>query len=290
MQDSPFELNHPSAYERWRDTKLTETPAPPADPVVVRDLCHPSPAEQAALRDRCRRGNWALYVTQGESASSKHCLREFGAQFGLIQLDHNRGTDDDAVTSLTVQTGDYHRIYIPYTNRAIAWHTDGYYNSPDRQIRALLLHSVQPAASGGENDLLDHEILYLLLRDQNPEHIRALMHPEAMTIPPNQSNGETLRGAETGPVFSVGCDGRLHMRYTRRQRNILWRDDVTMRAAVAALEAILDSPTPWHFRGRLEAGWGLLANNVLHTRHGFQDGGVPRLLYRARYLERIAGT
>jgi len=36
---------------------------------------------------------------------------------------------------------------------------------------------------------------------------------------------------------------------------------------------------------------GLLCNNVLHDRAGFSDdAGHPRLLYRARYYDRIAGS
>ncbi len=40
----------------------------------------------------------------------------------------------------------------------------------------------------------------------------------------------------------------------------------------------------------LEPGMGLLCNNVLHDRAAFTDDPThpPRLLYRARYLDRIA--
>jgi hypothetical protein len=51
----------------------------------------------------------------------------------------------------------------------------------------------------------------------------------------------------------------------------------------------LTTPSPWHFKGKLEAGQGLLCNNVLHTRSGFNDGEQSRLLYRARYFDRIGG-
>jgi len=41
----------------------------------------------------------------------------------------------------------------------------------------------------------------------------------------------------------------------------------------------------------MQAGEGLLSNNVLHTRTGFENGDcATRLLYRVRYRERIAGT
>ncbi|MFA6314256.1 MAG: taurine catabolism dioxygenase TauD, partial [Sterolibacterium sp.] len=72
--------------------------------------------------------------------------------------------------------------------------------------------------------------------------------------------------------------------------SILWKNDDTTRAAVAALEDILARGTPWTLRGRLEAGMGLICNNVLHDRSAFRDeANRQRLLYRARYYERVSG-
>jgi hypothetical protein len=290
-QLNPFLLDSPTAYTRWRDGKLAGYPSSLEDLIVeILDPRRLSTAEHGAILDRCRRSNMAIYVsTTGEDAD-KDIIRRLGEQFGLTRLDHNRGADEDAVTSLKVQSDALHAGYIPYTDRPIAWHTDGYYNDLDRQIHGLVLHCVHPAASGGENALLDHEIAYILLRDRDPEHIRALMHPEAMTIPANVVDGKELRPEQTGPVFSVRPDGRLHMRYTDRKRNILWRDDPGTTAAVAALKEILHSELAYGFQGRLEAGWGLICNNVLHTRTKFEDGERSRLLYRARYYDRIRDT
>jgi hypothetical protein len=232
----------------------------------------------------------AIYVSTIGGDSDKDIVRLLGEQFGLRRLDHNPGADEDAITSLKVQPDALHRGYIPYTDRPIAWHTDGYYNTSERQIHGMLLHCVQPAAEGGENRLLDHEIVYILLRDRNPDYVRALMHPEVMTIPANLVDGQELRPEQTGPVFSVRPDGRLHMRYTDRKRNIRWRDMPLTREAVAAVKEVLHEESPWHFRGKLQSGWGLICNNVLHTRTGFRDGDRPRLLYRARYYDRIAET
>jgi len=90
------------------------------------------------------------------------------------------GADDDGITALKVQKSQWRKRYIPYTNHAIHWHTDGYYNPIYQQIMALNLHCVRPAMEGGENALMDHEIAYLQLRDESPEYIEALMHPDAM--------------------------------------------------------------------------------------------------------------
>ncbi len=291
MPDSPFDLASDTAYLRWRERKLAEAPIRLEDLVVeIDDPRRLTAAEHGAILERCRRANMAIYVGNTGTDPDKAIPTAMGAAFGLHRLDHNRGADDDAVTSLTVQTDALHREYIPYSNRPIAWHTDGYYNAPEQRIDALLLHCVHPAEQGGANDLLDHEIAYILVRDQSPDYIRALMHPECMTIPAVEFDGEQVRPDRTGPVFAVRADGRLHMRYTNRARNIVWRDDPTTTEAVAYLKRCLELDTPWHLSGRLQAGWGLVSNNVLHTRTGFDDGAVPRLLYRARYYDRIEGT
>jgi hypothetical protein len=136
---------------------------------------------------------------------------------------------------------------------------------------------------------MDHEMAYLLLRNENPQHIRALMQPDAMTIPERVDENDGVRPAQSGPVFSLDAHGNLHMRYTARTRSIAWKQDAATQAAVAALERLLASDTPHIFKGRLEPGMGLLCNNVLHDRAAFQDDPThpPRLLYRARYLDRI---
>jgi hypothetical protein len=287
----PFDLDDDASYQRWREDKLANAPSRIEDLMVeIRDPRALTDAEHAALMDRCRRANMAIYVGQTGDDPDKGIPIQLGASFGLHRLDHNRGADADAVTSLTVQSDAAHRDFIPYSNRPIAWHTDGYYNPPARQIHGLILHCVQPAESGGANALLDHEIVYILLRDRSPEAVAALMQPDCMTIPAHRVDGVELRPEQGGPVFAVRPDGRLHMRYTARGRNVIWRDDARTEAAVAALTAILLTPSPWHVEGRLEAGWGLLSNNVLHTRSGFTDGVKPRLLYRARYYDRIQGT
>ncbi len=288
---SPFDLDQTDAYERWRAEKLDRHPANLEDLIVeIEDPRRLTEVEHAAILDRCRRANMAIYAGDTGRDPDKDIVRALGERLGLVRLDHNTGADEDAITSLKVQSDALHRGYIPYSNRPIAWHTDGYYNTPEHQIHGLLLHCVEPAMEGGENELLDHEIAYILLRDQNPEYVRALMRPDAMTIPANLTDGEERRPEQSGPVFSIRPDGRLHMRYTDRRRNIVWRDDQLTLEAVIFLRDILYRETRWHFRGKLQPGWGLVSNNVLHTRTGFEDGERPRLLYRARYYDRIAGT
>ena len=293
--ESPFRLECAEAYTRWRDAKLRGYPANvQALRVEIEDPRDLRPTEQQAIAQCCRKTNMAIYASRLGSLADKAIPRRLGEQFGITHFDSNLLADEDAITSLQVVPGKSDRGYIPYSNRRLLWHTDGYYNPPERRVRAFVLHCVSPAASGGENALLDPEIAYQLLRDENPEHIRALMAPDALTIPANTEEGGESRPAQTGPVFSIDpATGSLHMRYTARTRSIEWKADAATQNAVQALERLLAVESPYIFRYRLAAGEGLLCNNVLHNRTEFTDAvdkGITRLIYRARYHDRIRGT
>jgi alpha-ketoglutarate-dependent taurine dioxygenase len=290
--DSPFLLENEAAYQAWRSAKLDGYPRTVEGLLVdIADPANLTEAEYQALLQRLRQTNMVIYRSRRGSDPDKAPLVALASRFGLRHLDSNLLADDDGLTSITVNPEGDHPRYIPYTDRPINWHCDGYYNTGARQIRGMLLHCVQNAAEGGENQLLDHEMVYLQLRDENPDYIRALMADDVMTIPPGRDGEGEERGASVGPVFSVQPDGSLHMRYTARKRNIVWKSDAATAAALAALERLL-ADNPYIIRATLRPGMGLLCNNVLHTRDGFRDNPEqpPRLLYRARYFERIRGT
>jgi alpha-ketoglutarate-dependent taurine dioxygenase len=284
---SPFLLEQPAVYAAWRERKLAAAPTTLAELLVdVDDPRSLSGAERSAILARVQRANMAIYASNSAGEADPEIARRVGAQLGLLSLDKHYLADDEGISALTVAAGNTHAEFIPYTDRAIKWHTDGYYNPPERSVRGMLLHCVRPAASGGDNQLLDHEIAYILLRDRDPEFVRALSAPDAMTIPARLETDGEARPAQSGPVFSVDEHGHLHMRYTARRISILWKEEAA--AAVAALEEILSIGTAWTLRGRLEAGMGLICNNVLHDRSAFQDDETRRrLLYRARYYERV---
>lgn len=285
---SPFDLNNADGYLRWREQKLATAPASLNELIVeVRDPRALTASEHAALTERIGRCNMAIYAGTIHDEDTE-IPRLLGRQFGLHRLDANWLAGEDGVSSIRVINDGTRQHYIPYTDKPIKWHTDGYYNPPERQILAMALHFVRPAASGGDTRLMDHEMAYLLLRDESPEHIRALMQPDAMTIPLREDEYDGVRAAQSGPVFSLDRDGNLHMRYTARTRSIEWKQDAATQEAVAALTRLLASDTPHIFGGRIESGMGLLCNNVLHERSAFSDDPAhPRLIYRARYLDRI---
>ncbi len=291
----PFDLADNADYQCWREAKLDNYSAVATAPVVrINDASSLDSPEYEEIMARCRKTNMAIYQVAGGSKTDKQAIRAFGQQFGLQTLDMNLRADEDSITSLRVVEAGEGTHYIPYTNRPLNWHTDGYYNRPDEQVRGIVMHCVSTSASGGDNLFLDPEIAYLLLRDENPDFIAALMQPDAMTIPANIENNVEIRLAQTGPVFSVAREsGALHMRYTARSRSIAWKDDRNTRLAVGFLSELLASDSLYIIRHRLQAGQGIICNNVLHKREAFADdaaAGQQRLLYRARYHERISGT
>jgi len=291
-----FDLDNPAVYARWRESKLDGYPVRPDQLLVeIADPRALSPAEHEELVRICAKTNSVIYASSADGAGDKGKALALGRQLGLEHLDGNLCADEDSISALQVMPGgSRHEGYIPYTDRPINWHTDGYYNEPGARIRGMLLHCACDAASGGENALLDHEIAYILMRDENPDYVAALMRPDVMTIPPNVENGVELRAAQTGPVFMVEPDtGNLYMRYTARKRNIEWKQDPMTQAAVAFMERLFEAGSPYIFHHRLEPGQGIISNNALHNRTGFRDdaaAGKQRLIYRGRYYDRVRGT
>ncbi|RDH83821.1 MAG: taurine catabolism dioxygenase TauD [endosymbiont of Galathealinum brachiosum] len=288
--NNTFDLDNHQAYEDWRYEKLDNYPTQVEQLIVeVNDPLNLTTTERQAIINLYNKTNMVVYVSDSGTNPDKRLALSLADKFGLKNLDNNMGADDDGITSLQVSNIKGRERYIPYSNKEIHWHTDGYYNKLDKQIYALNLHCVRPAKSGGENAIMDHELAYIRLRDQNPDYIKALMASDVMTIPANIKDGKTIRPDRKGPVFSIWGDGNLHMRYTARAHNVIWKDDSITQAAVQALDNLLKSDDPAIFRATLQPGWGLISNNVLHDRSGFEDDKeAPRLLYRLRYFDALS--
>lgn len=295
---SPFSLNKESesVYQQWRNWKISQYPKTASELLVeVKDPFHLTASEHASLQACFIRANMAIYtISNATDFTDKEIVQKLGGEFGLTHLDKNLGADEDSITSIKLIEGGQSKGYIPYSDKKLSWHTDGYYNLPEEQIRGIILHCARPSFEGGENALLDHEMLYIHLRDKNPAYISALMKDDVLTIPANVENGIEIRGAQTGPVYSIDAEtGALHMRYSARKRNIIWLDDEITSAAVDEIDNFLASDSPWIFHYRLESGQGLICNNILHNRTAFKNGETEqqeRLIYRGRYFDRIANT
>jgi alpha-ketoglutarate-dependent taurine dioxygenase len=278
-----------ASYQAWRRVKLENYPQNAEELLVeIGGLTDLNGAEKAAILTNCWRSNMAIYQCRDDSVD-RASVRGFAANFGLLRLDHHLCANSDGVSELSVATRGIRTEYVPYSNRSLSWHTDGYYNDRSHQVRSVVLHCANSAESGGENTLLDPDIAYIRLRDENPAFITALEHPECMTIPANTGAEGEIRPAVTGPVFSRDPgSGAIHMRYSARRKNIQWRDDKVTRAAREFLTEFLADENGPVIRYRLQAGEGLISNNVLHNRTAFDDGpGCRRLLYRARFHDRL---
>jgi len=294
----PFDLEDNLAYGAWRAWKLEGYPRRVTDlRVPVADLAQLTLEEKSALVARCIRSNMVIYATPPDleptsDKAMRHSLTQFASAFGLGVMEKHRSAEDDGIVAIEITNAQSKRGFIPYSNKPLSWHTDGYYNQYETPIRAMVLHCVRPAHEGGINALLDPDIAYIRLRDKDKALVAAMLHPQAMTIPESIEEDGSVRPVSTGPVFLIDAAGRLTMRYTARMRNIIWRNDEDTQSAVTLLNRLLThEEEDLIIKYKMQAGEGLLSNNVLHTRTGFENGDcATRLLYRVRYRERIAGT
>lgn len=263
-------------------------------PVKVESLVDPDAEALEDIQTRCALTNFALYETAREAATvegASAALAQFAARLGFSVAEDHRSMGHARVVALRTSSDEGKKGYIPYTSKPMNWHTDGYYNDRGSAVQGFILHCHQQAPSGGVNQFVDPEIAYMRMRAANPDWVRALMNPQAMTIPENREPDGSLRPASVGPVFFADpATGRLQMRYTARTRSIEWRDDPVTRAAADWLRDWLMSGDPMMRTVRLAPGEGIVSNNVLHNRTGFEDGGDEggRVLLRVRFHERVA--
>lgn len=288
-----FDLESIDAYQQWREKKLAAYPLTlEKHRIDIADIEQPSPTEIAQIQHSCQNINMAFYRFSSAVKNEKPLIYQLGKCVGLKNLDNNLCADADHLTSLRVTRHKGQHDYIPYTDKRLSWHSDGYYNAENKQIYGMLLHCAVPAMQGGESLLMDHEILYILLRDQNPAWIKALMQKDVLTIPANIRKQKLIRPARTNAVFSFLPTGQLHMRYSARLKNIEWQHDADTQAALQFIQTLWQQENSQYIvRYTLQAGEGLICNNVLHRRTAFIDSDIAskkRLLYRGRYYERLA--
>ena len=149
--------------------------SPPVDIVDPTTLNH---QELAKLRERVAVANFAHY--RCAQAVNDTAVLALCHQVGLKNLHQSVVTA--GLTKIEVSPGSKAR-YIPYTNSELNWHTDGYYYPETYPVRAMLLHCVRPALEGGATELINHEIVYALLAQRNPDYVAALSRADVMTIP-----------------------------------------------------------------------------------------------------------
>ena len=282
----------PEAASRWCDARREAYAAGGAVRwIEIGDPFRLRPTERDAVASRCARFNLALYRF-ARDRTDPGALSAFAHAMGLRRRDLTLGADRRGVASVQAARSPRGPEMIPFTSRALNWHTDGYYNAPDRSVRAVVMHCAAAAASGGETTLLDPDLVYVTMYEREPALVEALMHPGAMTIPEHEADGKLIRPARTGPVFRFLDDPpRLLTRYTMRTRSIRWRSASPTARAVAALEETIASLSTNHVQVRFEPGEGVICNNVLHRRSAFVDGaagGSRRRVLRIRSFDPVA--
>ena len=280
------------AISRWCDARREAHAASTAGQwIEIGDPFRLRKAERDAIMSRCARFNLALYCFMRDKGDPD-ALSAFTTAMGLARRDLTLGADHRGIASVRVARNSRGPEMIPFTSRALNWHTDGYYNAPARTVRAVVMHCAAPAQSGGENTLLDPDLVYAALHEQDTALVEALAHPQAMTIPAHEADGAMVRPARSGPVFRfLDEPPRLNMRYTMRTRSIQWRPTPDTTRAVAALESAIASLSAHHLQARFEAGEGVICNNVLHRRSAFVDSeseGSRRTVLRIRSFDPVS--
>ena len=276
-------------YQFWRDEKLAKAVTQIEDCLIeINNPKQLTQAEKKQIVNLCEHNNFALFQTQQLQDYEKD-LVSFNQQFGLDDFDAHLYVENQGLAHITQSEAEHQAEFIPYTNRAIGWHTDGYYNAIENRVRAFSLYCVNPASSGGGNNWIDHQMIYLLLREQNPEVAKALTHAKAMSIPAHIVDGEVRRETSVGPIYFIDEQtNQLSMRYTQRKKSIEFYNSDEIKQAVEILDQLLSSNTEYHFSHTMSANQGLICNNILHSRSSFTDeAGSVRLMLRGRYFNKI---
>ena len=279
-----FNLNSAEDYKKWRDEKLAAYPKNIADLVVeLGDMTALTAAEKGKVRELVERANMCVY-TAGAAELSMDSLLALGRQLGVSDTDKaRRHSNSDELTSSGILNSA-----IPFTTRHVRWHTDATYYGSDKTIQALFLLCKRPAVEGGSNKVLDHEILYILMRDKNPDALGVLMNKDCFKYK-NPKTGEIAENLG-GKVFWTNTDGNLCHRFSFRKMDMAWSEDADIQAARAVLESLIHNESEYVIEGRLESGLGLISNNVLHTREKLLDSEEDtqkRLLFRTRFYDRV---
>lgn len=279
-----FDLATDADYKPWRDEKLAAYPKSIGDLVVeLKDMTAISDAEKSKIMERVELANMCVY-TAGAAELTMDSLLALGRQLGVSDTDKfRRHAQSDELTS----SGILNQA-IPFTTRHVRWHTDATYYGSDKTIQALFLLCKRPAIEGGSNKVLDHEIMYILLREKNPEALAVLMNKDCFNYR-NPKTGE-IDASLGGKVFWTNADGHLCHRFSFRQIDMAWSEGADVAAAREALESFLLNEPEYVIEGRLESGLGLISNNVLHTREKLldsEDEAKKRLLFRTRFYDRV---
>lgn len=286
MTSLPARFDGQSAdYQQWRDHRL-QLASTTAPPVILSPKL--TQAQDERLKQLCNdvhSHGYAVYQWSEPSENTNRDLTALHEKLSLHSYDKGVVHDDNGLSLLTDLSGTSQGRFIPYTPRAMSWHTDGYYNTMDQSLGCFTLHCINPAHSGGALTLLDHQLILIALYDKNPQWVALLSHPQAMTLPANTDDVGHDRPDRHSPVLFIRSDGSPGAHFTTRTKNIEWRNPETL-AAAQAMKALIDESSHWHQTLTLSAGQGVITRNILHRREAYTDDpDTPRKMLRGRYLQ-----
>tara|TARA_B100001248_G_scaffold131095_2_gene98326 strand:+ start:1786 stop:2646 length:861 start_codon:yes stop_codon:yes gene_type:complete len=284
--NSPFILENHTEYKEWRDLKLLNYPVQKNKLIFKFDKNIVDEKVLNLFKSTINDYNFVIYEFGSEVLDAE--LLNFCSALGLTNSVSNLFSDEDNISNITNQEEEKQTSkgeYIPYTNKQLNWHTDGYYYPINSAIKSFLLHCVYPAKEGGENLLMDHEIIYIHIRDHNPDFIDVLMQNNIMEIPNNKNLKESKN--ISGPVFYVDEKKFLNMRFTSRQKNIIWKKNDMIKKIKKFMYEFINEDEKYLFKLQLKKNQGYIANNVLHKRENYIDGDKKRLLKRLRFSNRL---
>ena len=266
-------------FLRWAEEKEKNIPQN-SDGILVNihDINNVKTSEIAKIKETIYKYNSCIYSSKIALKSNTNLLK-FVELVGMRTYDCNNINSNEISTITPLQNSKIN--YIPYTDKRLNWHTDGYYDK--KSIFSWLLHCVNPATQGGENYLLDHELVlreYLLRNDD----INNLMAEDALTIPESKY---TSRSEISTYIFSFKNKyKRLHMRFSMRKDNI--GTSAKANSAVIKLREIIEGNcAKYSLMYKLQKNEGIITNNILHGRKAFKDDKVKRKLLRIRSYERL---
>ena len=276
-----------SAYLSWREKRLhAQFTLPKLDWELTSDLDTPGDLHAiAAMCQQVHQLGFAGYRWDITIEKQRLAIAKLAEHLGLSTTDSGVIQEASCLSLLEDLSGTARGRFLPYSNKAMNWHTDGYYNAEDNALHYFTLHCLQPAFRGGTLTVMDPELLLIALYDDNPQLVYELTHRDAMLLPSNADAEGHDRPDRSVPVFFAHDDGTLGLRFTMRTKHIQWRTSETKAAADRAVE-LINANTQWHCPIRLESGQGVIARNVLHSRDAFEDaaeGQFRRRMLRGRY-------
>lgn len=279
-------------YIIWRDKKLSNYCYNIENLFVnIKDPLNLSKIEKQTILKNCASNNIS-FIRFEPTGDIRNKIKCCNAQLGLIDYDKHLFVEEDglAVIKDNIDTTKSNKAsYMAYSNKALNWHTDGYYNQMENIVNAFSLYCINPAIEGGENSWIDPEIVYIKLRDLNPDFITSLSDEYALTIPQRKKDNKIIRKETSGPIFFIDkVSKKPKMRFTQRKINIKLLQSRNFLLALKKLNDFLSNKSKFHHIYKLQSGEGLVCNNVLHNRLAFKDCvDKKRKLIRARYKNNI---